>query len=500
MTKYLTQEDPIEARPSDATGERLDGAAPASETLPTHRVRRVRRDAGAPTAANAQGDGHEPESDEPAKPHRKRLGLTTWIFIALGLGLACGVVLHYFVPAGFVRDDVLVNGVFYVIGQGFLRLMQMLVVPLVFCSIVCGAASVGDTKTLGTIGVKTIAFYLVTTACAVCVALGVASLINPGIGVDMSAIATTGTATAAGESPSVADTILSVIPKNPLGSLADGDMLPIIFFALFVGVVIAILGKRVETVHRLFQQFNEIMMKMTSIVMYVAPFGVFCILARTFAGIGFDAFLPMLKYMASVTLALAVQCFGVYLLLLLVIARVNPLRFLRKFFPVMAFAFSTATSNATIPLNIDTLERRVGVNRRISSFTIPLGATINMDGTSIMQGVAVVFTAQVFGIQLDPAAYLTVIATATLASIGTAGVPSVGLVTLSMVFNAVGLPLEGIALIMGIDRVLDMLRTAVNVTGDAVCTTIVAKQAGALDLERYRDPQAGLETEVERAA
>lgn len=543
MTKYLTQDDPAwldkdaaaqeDALAQDASGTdggeqaadlrdgaggRRDGAAPESVALPSHRVRRVLRanerdrrasrratDAADAVEDDAPSSGSAPStppegvtsaSDDTAPRKRRRLGLTTWIFIALGLGLLCGVALHYWVPSGYVRDDILVNGVFYVIGQGFLRLMQMLVVPLVFCSIVCGAASVGDTKTLGTIGIKTIVFYLLTTACAVCVALGVARIINPGLGVDMSSIVTSESSVATMESTSVADTILNIIPKNPIGSLANGDMLPIIFFALFVGIIIAILGKRVETVHRLFEQFNEIMMKMTSLVMYVAPFGVFCILARTFAGIGFDAFLPMLKYMGSVVLALAVQCLVIYMLLLSLLARVNPLTFLRKFFPVMAFAFSTATSNATIPMNIDTLERRIGVSRRVSSFTIPLGATINMDGTSIMQGVAVVFTAQVFGIQLDPAAYLTVIATATLASIGTAGVPSVGLVTLSMVFNSVGLPLEGIALIMGIDRILDMLRTAVNITGDAVCTTIVAKQAGALDQERFRDPQAGLGLEA----
>lgn len=435
-----------------------------------------------------------------AHGHRRRLGLTSWIFIALGLGLLCGVLFHYLVPAGPVRDDIFVNGIFYLVGQGFLRLMQMLVVPLVFCSIVCGAASIGDTKTLGSIGVKTILFYLFTTAMAVAVALGVANLINPGRGVDMGSVAPAEAVVASVDDLSIADTVLNIVPQNPIGSLANGDMLPIIFFALFCGLVIAILGKRVETVHRLFEQFNEIMMKMTSLVMYVAPLGVFCILARTFAGIGFDAFLPMLKYMGGVAVALAIQCFGVYMLLLLAFTRLNPLVFLKKFFPVMAFAFSTATSNATIPMNISYLERRIGVSRRVSSFTIPLGATINMDGTAIMQGVAVVFTAQLFGVDLGPADYATVIATATLASIGTAGVPSVGLITLSMVFNSVGLPLEGIALIMGIDRILDMLRTAVNITGDAVVTTIVAKQSGAMDPRVYRDPEAGADDEQDETA
>ena len=227
------------------------------------------------------------------------------------------------------------------------------------------------------------------------------------------------------------------------------------------------------------------MMDMTTGVMKLAPVGVFCLIARTFAGLGLDAFFPLLKYMAAVLLALAVQCFVVYQVFLKVFTGLNPIKFLKKFAPVMAFAFSTATSNATIPLSIDTLHRKMGVSKKISSFTIPLGATINMDGTAIMQGVAVVFAAQAFQIDLTIADFLTVIATATLASIGTAGVPSVGLVTLSMVFNSVGLPVEAIGLIMGIDRILDMTRTAVNITGDAVCTAIVAKQDGALDRKRF---------------
>ena len=419
------------------------------------------------------------------KPKRLHIGLTGSILIALGLGLLCGVIFHYLVPAGTVRDDVFVNGIFYVVGQGFIRLMQMLVVPLVFCSIVCGASSIGDTKTLGTIGLKTLAFYLCTTALAVTVALSIGNLINPGRGVDMSSMVASDTSALSGSANtdvSFTDTLLNIIPKNPVQALASGDMLAIIFFALFVGIILSTMGRKVEVVHRFCEQFNDIMMKMTSMVMYVAPIGVFCLLARAFANIGFDAFLPMVKYMLGVLLALAVQCLVVYMVLLTVFARINPVKFLKKFVSVMMFAFSTATSNATIPLNIETLEKKMGVDRRISSFTIPLGATINMDGTSIMQGVA------------------TVIATATLASIGTAGVPSVGLITLSMVFNSVGLPLEGIALIMGIDRILDMTRTAVNITGDAVCTTIVAKRAGRMDTDVFNDPDAGRELDDMKAA
>ena len=415
---------------------------------------------------------------------KKKIGLSTQIFIALLIGALFGVVIHYWIPSSYIKDTVIVEGVLYVVGQGFIRLMQMLVVPLVFCSLICGSMAIGDTKTLGKVGVKTIGFYLVTTALAVCVALGSALLINPGRGLDMDAVQK-GTVSSTTEATSLVDTLLNIIPKNPVQSMANGDMLPIIVFALFVGIMLAKLGTRGSVVANFFSQFNDVMMEMTMAIMKIAPIGVFCLIARTFATVGFSAFAPMLKYMGNVTLALAIQCLVVYQILLFVFTRLNPFKFIKKFLPVMGFAFSTATSNATIPMSIDTLSKKMGVSKQISSFTIPLGATINMDGTSIMQGVAVVFIAQAYGIPLTMGNLATVVVTATLASIGTAGVPSVGLVTLAMVLNSVGLPTEGIALIMGIDRILDMIRTAVNITGDAVCTTIVCHQEGSLNREVF---------------
>lgn len=419
-----------------------------------------------------------------AEKTKKKIGLSTQIFIALLIGALFGVVIHYWIPSSYIKDTVIVEGVLYVVGQGFIRLMQMLVVPLVFCSLICGSMAIGDTKTLGKVGVKTIGFYLVTTALAVCVALGSALLINPGRGLDMDAVQK-GTVSSTTEATSLVDTLLNIIPKNPVQSMANGDMLPIIVFALFVGIMLAKLGTRGSVVANFFSQFNDVMMEMTMAIMKVAPIGVFCLIARTFATVGFSAFAPMLKYMGNVTLALAIQCLVVYQILLFVFTRLNPFKFIKKFLPVMGFAFSTATSNATIPMSIDTLSKKMGVSKQISSFTIPLGATINMDGTSIMQGVAVVFIAQAYGIPLTMGNLATVVVTATLASIGTAGVPSVGLVTLAMVLNSVGLPTEGIALIMGIDRILDMIRTAVNITGDAVCTTIVCHQEGSLNREAF---------------
>lgn len=417
------------------------------------------------------------------KIEKKKLSLTSKIFIGLIAGVICGVIFNLFVPTSYVRDTIIIDGICYVIGNGFIKLMKMLVVPLVFCSLVCGASAIGDTKTLGKVGGKTIAFYLATTAIAVTVAISVAALIKPGIGLNMNMIETENVTVA--EKTSAVDTLLDIIPDNPFSSLADGNMLQVIVFALIVGILLAKMGERAELVANFFSQFNDLMMEMTNLVMSFAPIGVFFMLTRTFANLGFDAFIPLLKYMGSVVLGLGVQCFVVYMILLFVFTRLNPFKFIKKFFPVMAFAFSTSTSNATIPLNIETLEEKIGVSRKVSSFTIPLGATINMDGTSIMQGVAVVFAAQAYGINLGISGYLTVIATATLASIGTAGIPSVGLVTLTMVFSAVGLPVEAITLIMGIDRILDMLRTAVNVTGDAVCTTVVAYQNKDLDKEVF---------------
>ena len=419
------------------------------------------------------------------KGEKKKLGLTTKIFIALIAGAIFGIVLCYVVPASSIKDDIIVDGVLHVIGQGFIRLMKMLVVPLVFCSLVCGSMSIGDTKKLGTVGVRTLVFYLCTTALAITVALSVVNIINPGRGLDMTRIQAGAADVGITEAASLTDTLLNIIPDNPVNALASGSMLQIIVFALIIGIILAKLGERTETVSNFFSQFNDIMMEMTMMVMSLAPVGVFCLISKTFAGIGFSAFVPLGKYMIGVLIALAVQCFVVYLGLLKLFTGLNPLKFIKNFFPVMAFAFSTATSNATIPLSIDTLAKKMGVSKRISSFTIPLGATINMDGTAIMQGVAVVFAAQAFGIRLELMDYITVIGTATLASIGTAGVPSVGLVTLTMVFNSVGLPVEAIGLIMGIDRILDMTRTAVNITGDAVCTTIVAHQNKALDRDVF---------------
>lgn len=413
--------------------------------------------------------------------------LTTKIFIALLGGLLTGILINqFFINISGVQTFI-VDGIFKIFGQGFIAAMQMLVVPLVFCSLVTGTMSMGDTKKLGSIGVKTLTFYLFTTSLAIVIALGLGVVFKPGLGMNLELDpAQVAEVAVADQDLSFTNTIIEMIPKNPIQALAEGDMLKIIVFAIVVGIVLANMADRGRQIANLFEELNDMMMDMTNLVMMLAPIGVFSLIARTFSTLGFGAILSMLKYMIVVFLSLLTQQFGVYLVLLVLFAQVNPFVFIKKFIPVMTFAFSTSSSNATVPVNIQTLED-MGVSRRISSFTIPLGATVNMDGTAIMQGVAVVFAANAYGITLTPRDYLIVIATATLASVGTAGIPSVGLVTLTMVFASVGLPVEAIAMIMGIDRILDMTRTAVNITGDAVCTLIMAKQSkdGSFDEKRY---------------
>lgn len=409
----------------------------------------------------------------------QRVGLTTWIFIGLLAGAVLGILCNVALPAESPLFTVGINGFFYVIGRGFIRLMQMLVVPLVFTSIVCGAAAMGNGTMLGKVGGMTILLYLFTTLVAITLALGIGMIINPGIGLDLGSIAQV--EVNAAESTGIADTFLNIIPSNVVDAMASGTMLQIILFALILGYILGVLGDKVELVNRLFKQFNDVMMRMVQFVLTVAPLGVFCLIAYTFANLGLSALVPLAKFVGGTYVGLIVQLFLTYSLLLVLIARVNPMRFIKKMLPVMGFAFSTSSSNATIPLNVETLERKVGVSSKITGFTIPLGATINMDGTAIMQGVAVVFASQAFGIDLGVSGYLTVILTATLASIGTAGVPGVGTIMLTMVFESVGLPVEGVSMIMGVDRLVDMGRTVVNVTGDAVVTTCVAKVNGLFD-------------------
>ncbi len=418
----------------------------------------------------------------------KEISLGNWMLIGMILGFIVGLILNFYVSDPFIKDTILANNIFYLGGNVFIKLMKMLVVPLVFFSIVVGVASISDIKKIGTIGGRTIAIYLMTTVLAVTISLIIASVIQPGAGLNMAA-----SQTSIASNTTITETILDMIPDNPFYALANGDMLPVIIFGVLVGIILAKLRDETDIVNKFFIQGDRIMMEMTRIVMKFAPIGIFCLMARTFSTLGFDGLMPIAKYIGCVLLCLAIHAFLVYPSLLVAFTRLNPLNFFKKFTSVQFFAFSSSSSNATIPLTMSKLSE-MGVSEDISSFTIPLGATINMDGTAIMQGCAVMFAAQAYGIDLGTSALLTVIFTAVMSSIGTAAVPSVGIITLNMVFNSVGLPADAIGMIMGIDHVLDMFRSAVNVTGDAICTIIVSFKNKSLDLGIYNGEKAPEET------
>jgi len=400
----------------------------------------------------------------------------------MGAGLALGLVLNAVSLTGLAAE-LLIDGVLYVGGQIFLASLKLLVVPLVFVSIVCGVASLDDLARLGRVGGKTLGLYLCTTAIAISLALSAAMWVQPGAGFDLGAAAPPQQAVA--EAPSVVETLIALFPSNPVKAMAEGEMLQIIVFAGLFGIALTLSGAAGRRWVALFEDLNAIILRLVMLLIALAPYGVFCLLARVFAAEGIAAIGPLAKYFVLVLAVLLTHAFLTYPLLLRLLGGLDPRPFFRKMRPPLALAFSTASSGATLPVTLETVERRLGVHNSIASFTVPLGATINMDGTAIMQGVATGFIAQAYGIELGMGDFLTVVLTATLASIGTAAVPGVGLVMLAMVLRQVNLPVEGIGLIIGVDRLLDMVRTAVNITGDAAVSCVVARSEGQLDLEVF---------------
>ncbi|MBE3670332.1 dicarboxylate/amino acid:cation symporter [Vibrio navarrensis] len=418
---------------------------------------------------------------------KKPMSLTGRVILGMVAGILTGFAIRaLFADNGFV-DAYIVNGLFEVGGKIFIASLKMLVVPLIFVSLVCGTSSLKDLSTLGRMGGKTLAFYITTTAVAITLALTMGNLFQPGAGADLTAASSFKSA----EAPSLGQVIIDMFPTNPISAMAEGKTLQVIVFALLFGIAISAAGKPGERIAAIFSDLNEVIMKLVALLMNLAPYGVFFLMAKLFTGLGLGAIINLGEYFLVLTATLLIHGLVTYSLMLKGFTGLSPLTFLKKMEDAIMFAFSTASSNATIPATMETVKNRLGVDNKIASFTVPLGATVNMDGTAIMQGVATAFIAQAFNIDLSMGDYLMVILTATLASIGTAGVPGVGLVMLAMVLNQVGLPLEGIALIMGVDRLLDMIRTAVNITGDACVSVIVAKSEGALDIERFADPKAG---------
>jgi Na+/H+-dicarboxylate symporter len=426
-----------------------------------------------------------------------KMSLTTRIMISMVSGVLLGLFLQLIlgdkkdilIPLGLFDLAIkgfFVDGLFHIGGQIFIASLKMLVVPLVFISLVCGTCSLSDPKKLGRLGGKSIALYLITTAVAITVAISLALLVSPGVGYDVP----TEAAFDAKQAPTLTQVIINMFPTNPINAMAEGNMLQVIVFALLFGIAMALSGEPGKRVARVFDDLNVVVLKLVTILMNLAPYGVFCLMAKLFTTIEMGLIVGLAKYFFTVLIALFIHALVNYSAMLKLLTGLSPITFLTKMKDACMFAFSTSSSSATMPVTLETATKKLGAHNSVASFTVPLGATINMDGTAIMQGVATVFIAQVFAVDLTISDYLMVILTATLASVGTAGVPGVGLIMLAMVLNQVGLPVEGIAIIMGVDRLLDMTRTAVNVTGDCMVTCVVAKSENEFDTHVFNDPNA----------
>ncbi|MBU0809594.1 MAG: dicarboxylate/amino acid:cation symporter [Gammaproteobacteria bacterium] len=398
-----------------------------------------------------------------------RMPLWQQILIGLGLGVLTGVL--------FKSNALLLAP----IGTLFLNAIKMLIVPLVFVSLVAGITAMSDSAKLGRISVKTIAIYLLTTAFAVSIGLLFGALFSPGEGMNMVASGVQ----EAKQAPSLVQILVGLVPTNPVAAFAEGNILQIIVFAIALGVSMNLIGDKAAPTVKLFNSLAEVFYKLTDLVMRCAPIGVFALIAGVVASHGIEVLLPLAEVIGVIYLASIAHMLLVYGGLLALLARLSPLRFFKGVAPALAVAFSTSSSAGTLPVSIECARKNLGVSQGVAGFVLPVGATINMDGTAIYQGVLALFIAQAFGVELNGAQYLMIILTATLASVGTAGVPGAGLIMLGLVLTSVGLPLEGVALIAGIDRILDMARTTVNVAGDLMTTTLVGRSENELDQTIY---------------
>ncbi len=399
-------------------------------------------------------------------------GLSLWkkILVGMILGVAVGAIMG---------PDA---AMFKPIGTLFINAIKMLIVPLVFCSLVVGVTSMQDTRKMGRIGLKSVVLYLGTTAVAISIGLGLATILTPGDGLNMVA---NDVAAVGKEAPTLVSTLLNMIPKNPIGALAAGNILQIIVFALGLGIALTLCGEKAEPAVKLFESLAEGMYKLTELVMKLAPYGVFGLMAWVAGKYGLDILLPLIKVIAVVYIGCLIHVVVFYTGLITTLGRLNPVRYLKGLLNPAAVAFTTTSSSGTLPATIKASREEMGVSKSISSFVLPLGATINMDGTALYQGVCALFIAQAFGVDLVFSDYVLIVMTSTLASIGTAGVPGAGLIMLSLVLTTVGLPIEGLAIVAGIDRILDMARTSVNVCGDLMVTILVGKSENELDQSIY---------------
>ncbi|MDX2319915.1 MAG: dicarboxylate/amino acid:cation symporter [Moritella sp.] len=405
------------------------------------------------------------------------LGQKLWFNLPLWQKIVVGMILGITVGIIFGEDAVILKP----IGSLFVNTIKMLIVPLVFCSIIVGITSMQDTSKMGRIGFKAVMFYLLSTAVAITIGLALGHILQPGAGLGLIAEQ----AEVVKASPSLADTLVALVPTNPISALAEGHILQIIVFSVALGVSLTLIGEKGKPAVAVFESLAEAMYKLTDLVMKLAPYGVFALMAWVAGKFGLALLLPLMKVIGAVYLGSILHVLGVYSALILFIAKLSPVQYFRGIVDAQVVAFTTTSSAGTLPISMKCAREKLGVSKGVSSFVLPLGTTINMDGTALYQGVTALFVAQAFGIDLGMPEYITIILTATLASIGTAGVPGAGLIMLTLVLTTVGLPVEGVALIAGIDRILDMARTTVNISGDIAASVIIAKSEKELDIEIY---------------
>ncbi len=406
---------------------------------------------------------------------------TRKIILSLILGLITGIIIK-FIPISEHVKNIIIDDIFSVGGKLFVNLLKMLVVPVVFVSLVCGISSLQNIKTLGRISLKTFGLYIITTIIAVSIGIIFSTTLHIGSNANLTLTPNIISI----PPPSLKEIVLNIIPSNPVNAMANGNMLQLIIFSSFLGISMTMAGKRGKACRDIFIHFNEVLMRLVFLVMILAPYGIYFLLASIFARQGITVLMELLQYILVVFFALIFQLIITYSIFLRFIAKLNPIHFFKKMYNTMLFAFGVCSSNASIPVVLETTKKQLGVKESIASFVIPLGATINMDGTAIMQSVATVFIANIYHVDIGITGYLTIVLMATIASIGTAGVPGVGVITLTMVLQQIGLPVEGTALIISVDRILDMCRASINISGDAMIACLVAKSENLLDEKIYK--------------
>ena len=409
------------------------------------------------------------------------MSFTNKVLFAMLFGIFVGLLLNNL----FLNENILlnINIIFNTISSIFLILLKMIVLPLIFVSVLAGIVSISDISMLGRIGIKTLSLYILTTIIAISLALLVSSFIN----YDASNISLVNNINIDNIENTQGSVLSVFIPENFFQALSEGNVIQVLFFAIFLGIASSLIKNDIPQFINLIENLNKIFNKMVLIIIKLTPIAVFCLLAETFSIQGIGVFMPILKYFLVVILVLLIHFFATYSLLLTIFSNLNNKTFYTKLKSLIIFTFSTSSSNASIPFTLKTVNNDFGVDKSVSSFSIPLGATINMDGTAIMQGCATFFLASYYGINLEFGDFVTIILTATMASIGTAGVPGAGIIMLSLILAEVGIPLEGIGLLLGVDRLLDMLRTSVNVCGDTCITCIVANNEKLIDLKKYNN-------------